>query len=186
VRRVIFSINVTLDGMIDHTAGIADDESHRHFTDMLNAVDTLLFGRRNYQLLAEYWPTAERNSSLTPGEIAFARRVNSMPKIVFSNTLASVEWKNTQLIKGDAVEQVAKLKQQPGGDLAVGGNALARSLMEHDLIDEYQFLIHPVVFGRGPRLLENVSKKNLKLTGTKTFRSGIVLVSYEPDRQQTK
>jgi dihydrofolate reductase len=183
MRKVIFSILVTLDGFIDHTAMIADEETHQYYADELDTVDIVIYGRVTYQLLADYWPTAAMNASLNPGELAFAQKMNRVPKIVFSKTLDHVEWNNTQLNQGDVVEHVAKLKQESGRDISISGAALANTLMQHDLIDKYRLLINPIVLGKGTHLFREGTKVNLKLINTRLFSSGCVLLSYQPVRK---
>ena len=180
MRKVIWSILVTLDGFIDHTAMIADEETHQYYADELDTVDTVIYGRATYQLLADYWPTAAMSALLNPGELAFANRMNSISKIVFSKTLSHVEWNNTRLNKGDVVEQVSKFKQESGRDISIAGSAIANTLMLHDLIDEYRLLVNPIVLGNGTRLFRNGTQVNLKLIETKTFNSGCVLLIYQP------
>jgi dihydrofolate reductase len=183
LRKVIWSILVTVDGFIDHTAMIADQETHQYYADELDTVDTVIYGRVTYQLLADYWPTAAMDASLNPGELAFAQKMNRVSKIVFSKTLDRVAWENTQLNKGDVVEQVAKLKRESGRDISIGGGAIANTLMRHDLIDEYRFLINPIVLGTGTRLVRNGMQANLKLIETRSFSSGCVLLAYQPVRK---
>ena len=184
MRKVILSISISLDGFIDHTAMIADEETHQYAADVLNSVDTVLFGRVTYQLFADYWPSAALDTSLTKGILEYAHKINSIPKIVFSKTLEKVDWNNARLVKGDAVEEVARWRQQPGRGMAIAGSVLANTLMQHHLIDEYQLLINPTILGSGRRLFrESIPKTALQLVETKTFRSGIVLVRYLSDRK---
>lgn len=182
MRNVIFSILVTLDGYIDHTAMVVDDQTHQYAVDELNQAEMVLFGRRTYQLFSHDWPLMEQDPSLSPSMLAFARRISSIPKIVFSRTLEKAEWTNSRLIKDDAVDYVAKLKQQPGGDIMVTGSTLANSLMQHNLIDEYRLWINPVILGGGQRLFQNDGKKMLKLIETKEIGSGFVILFYRPDK----
>lgn len=179
MRKITFSILVTLDGFIDHTAMLADAELHQDATAELDALDLLLFGRRTYQLFAHDWTVAETDASLDPSVLAFARRINRIPKIVFSNTLKQAEWQNSKLVKTDAVDYVRELKKQNGGTVGIAGSTLAHSLMQADLIDEYRFLINPVILGIGQRLFQNDVQKNLKLVGIKRFGSGVVALTYQ-------
>ncbi|MGE5812546.1 MAG: dihydrofolate reductase family protein, partial [Ignavibacteria bacterium] len=125
MRKIIWAINVTLDGFADHTAMIADDELHYFYANLLNTVDTELFGRKTYELLESFWPTAYEDTRSTKGMIEFAHKINSMPKIVFSKTLDKAEWNNTRLVKEDAIGEVLKLKGQEGKNLSIGGISLA-------------------------------------------------------------
>ena len=182
--KVMLNILVTLDGFIDHTVMIADDEAVDYATELLNSVDAMLFGRVTYQLLGDYWPTAASDPSLSRSNLEFARKINSMPKFVISRTLTKVEWNNTRLVKGDLVEEVTRLKQSSDRGLLIAGSVLNNTLMQHDLIDEYRLLINPVLLGTGkPLFREDLPRIPLKLVEARTFRSGIVLVRYLPDRK---
>jgi dihydrofolate reductase len=146
--------------------------------DELFASDALLLGRVTYQGFAAAWPSRT-------DEAGFADRMNSLPKFVVSTTLEKVEWNNSRLIKGNVAEEVSRLKQQPGQDILVAGSAtLVQTLMQHDLVDEYRLLVYPVVLGSGKRLFRDGSNATLKLVGTKTFSSGVVLLRYQPDRKE--
>ncbi len=178
-RKVIFAINLTIDGIADHTTVIADDELHDFHTDLLDSVDAILFGRKTYQLLADFWPVAYDDPRITASMIRFADKINPINKIVFSGTLEKVTWNNTRLIKTDMLEEVKKLKQQTGKNLSVGGLSLAAELAEHGLIDEFWFLVQPMVVGKGRRLWEGFNKKTeLRLANTKIFKSGVVVLHY--------
>ena len=181
MRKLIFPINVSLDGFADHTVAIADDELHDFFINYeLNAVDAILFGRMTYQLLQSYWPTAPKDPRATKSMIEFAHKINAIPKIVFSNTLSDVNWNNTKLVKANAVEEVLKMKQGTGKNLSIGGISLAQTFMKQSLIDEYWILVHPVIVGTGRRLFDGVNNKpDLKLMETKTFHSGVVVLHYK-------
>jgi dihydrofolate reductase len=179
MRKTIFCPNVSLDGCADHRMAFADEELLDFFTALLSGVDAVLFGRMAYQLFESYWPTAPQDPSATRSMVAFARRINAMPKIVFSNTLEKAEWNNTRLVRGDAGEEVSRLKQQPGKDLSITGFSLASTLMQKGLIDEYWLMVQPVVWGSGKRLFEGLKDKvKLKLADTRTFKSGVVVLHY--------
>ena len=180
MRKLIWAINLTIDGFADHTAGIADDELHDFFSDLLDSVDTVLFGRKTYELMADFWPYAKDDARSTESIMNFAEKYNSIHKIVFSKTLAKVTWNNTELIKDDASIEVLKLKQQNGKDLSVGGTTMASSLMKEGLIDECRFLIHPVLLGKGKKLIDNLDNKiNLKLVDKKVLGSVVIALQYE-------
>ncbi len=179
-RKIIFAINVTIDGFADHTAVIADDELHDFYTDLLNTVDIVLFGRKTYQLLESFWPIAYEDPGSTKSMLKFADKINSMPKIVFSNTLNEVHWNNTSLVKGNMVEEILKLKNQPGNNLSIGGLSIASHLTKLGLIDEYFFLVQPIILGTGTPLFGNLSDRvDLKLIDTKIFYSGVVAKHYQ-------
>lgn len=114
MKKLIFAINITIDGFADHTAVIADDEPHDFYTNLLNDADTLLFGRKTYQLMESYWPQAQNDPQATKSMIEFANKINSLPKIVFSKTLHTAEWSNTKIVEENIVEEVQKLKNQYG------------------------------------------------------------------------
>ena len=186
MRKVIVSEFVTLDGVMEDPGGAEkferggwtmpywNEEIGKVKFDELFASDALLLGRVTYQGFAAAWP------SMTD-EAGFADRMNSLPKFVVSTTLEKVEWNNSRLIKGNVAEEVSKLKQQPGQDILIAGSGeLVHTLMQHDLIDEYRLLVYPVVLGSGKRLFKDGSKTTLRLIETKTFRSGVVLLSYRP------
>ena len=156
----------------------AADDMQRYKIDELFAVDALLLGRVTYQIWAAFWPSAPRDEG-------FADRINALPKYVVSKTLKDVEWVNSTLLGGDIVDDVRWLKEQPGGDILTSGSAdLVDTLMEHDLIDEYRIAVYPVVLGSGKHLFRQRAEiVHMRLRETRTFSSGIVLLSYEPARE---
>ena len=182
MRNLIFAINLTLDGCCDHTKGIADDELHEHYARFLRDVGLLVYGRKTYELMVPYWPdVAKHQSGPTKALNDFAEAFTSLPIVVFSRSLDSVEGENTRIVRGNLKEEVLKLKQEPGKDIATGGVDLPSQLIELDLIDEYHFVIQPVVVGDGRRLLDDVSlpeKLQLKLVESKVFESGSVALRY--------
>ena len=184
MRKVIAAINMTLDGFCDHTAGIADDELHQHYNELLSNADTLLYGRITYQLMESYWPTVVTNPTGNKPVDEFAVLMDNISKIVFSHTLENVEWKNAKLAKRGIKEEVLELKQQAGKNILAGSPSLIVALMQHDLIDEYQLCIQPIILGNGLRLFKNINDRiNLKLIKTKTFGSGAITLYYEPTRK---
>jgi len=174
-------MNLSLDGCADHRVAIADDELHDFASKLLNNVDILLFGRVTYELMESYWPHAHEDPNATASMIRFARKINAMPKIVFSETLKKAEWNNTTLVRNSPVEEVIKLKRESGKALSVGGISICQELMRHRLIDEYWILVQPVIWGKGRRLFDesNEEKTMLKLIDTKTFKSGVVVLHYQ-------
>jgi dihydrofolate reductase len=184
-KLFIFNL-VTLDGFFegpnhDISWHNVDGEFNEFAIEQLNSIGTLVFGRVTYEGMASYWPT----SSAIEDDPIIANLMNTLPKIVFSHTLQKAEWNNTGLIKDNIAEEVLKLKQQSGKDLALFGSAnLMASLMTLDMIDEYRILVNPVVLGSGTPLFKGGHQKiNLKLIKTRTFRSGNVLLCYEPERK---
>jgi dihydrofolate reductase len=183
MRKVIAAINMTLDGFCDHTAGIADDELHQHYTELLSSAGTLLYGRITYQLMESYWPTVVKNPTGNKPIDDFAIAIDNIPKIVFSHTLKNVTWKTAKLAKRDIKEAVLELRSQPGKDIGVGSPGLIVALSKHNLIDEYQLCVHPVILGSGLPLFKNIDKTViLKLIKTKTFGSGAIVLYYEPTK----
>ena len=179
MRKLIAAMNMTLDGFCDHTAMIADDEIHQHYSELLRSAGTVLYGRITYQLM-EYWPTVLKNPTGNKSMDEFAVVIDNIPKIVFSHTLKSVEWKTARLAKGDLKEEVLKLRQQAGKDILVGSPGLIVGLSQLDLIDEYQLGVQPTVLGSGLTLFKNIRDRiDLKLLKTKTFSCGAVMLYYE-------
>lgn len=180
MRKLIAAINMTLDGFCDHTAGIANEELHQHYADLLASADTVLYGRITYQLM-EYWRTVVENPTGTKATDEFAVIMDNIPKIVFSHTLKNLEWESAKLAKRDLEEEVLELKQQSGKDILAGSPSLIVALTQLGLIDEYQLCVHPVILGNGLPLFKNINDKIiLKLLKTKRFNSGAITLYYEP------
>jgi dihydrofolate reductase len=183
MRNAVFAINITADGYCSHTDMIADDELHEYFTALLRNAEVILYGRKTYELMVPYWPDVAKSQSPQSGaDNEFARVFEALEKVVFSTTLKSVEGDNTKIVRTNIVEEVLELKQQPGKDIAIGSLSIASQLSQHGLIDEYHFVIHPVVAGKGPRLFETVDLQErllLELIDTKTFRSGVIALHYK-------
>ena len=181
MRKVVFAINITADGYCSHTDMIADEELHDFFARLLRQASLLLFGRITYQLMVPYWPDVARNPSEAETTNEFARVFDSLDKVVFSTTLKHVEGNNTRIVRANVADEVLALKQQPGKDILVGSLSIASQLSERGLIDEYHFVVHPVVAGKGPRLFETVKPQDrlrLDFIGLKTFQSGVVALHY--------
>lgn len=185
MRPLRYSINVTLDGCCDHRAGVADEELHRHAAGNLARADALLFGRVIYEMMEAAWRTPAE-TGVKPDWMAdwmepFAQTIHAAKKYVVSRTLTQVDW-NAELLRGDDLgEAVAQLKQEPGKGLLVGGVKLPLALAELGLIDEYEFVVQPIVAGHGPTLFAGLSKRiDLKLVGRVEFGSGAVAMRYEP------
>jgi dihydrofolate reductase len=179
MRKVIFSINSSINGFADHTTGIADDELHDFFTNLLNEVDVSLMGRKTYQLMAGYWPVAYKDPECTESIKRFADKFNAVKKIVFSNTLKSVEWQNSVLAEKDLISTVSELKKEKGKSISAGSISIGEQLLRHNLIDEFWFVIHPIIAGKGPRLFDEVNvSKNLQLIDSRKFDSGAIAVRY--------
>ena len=189
MRPLRYSINVTLDGCCDHQVGvIPDEELHRHFADELERADALLFGRVTYEMMEEAWrqpATGRWPEWMADWMIPFARTIDRAKKYVVSGTLDGVDW-NAELVQGDLEEAVRRLKREPGEGLHVGGVTLPLALADLGLIDEYEFVVQPIVAGRGPTLFAGLSERlELELVDRKEFRSGAVALRYRPRRITT-
>jgi len=188
VRPLRYSINVTLDGCCDHREGIPDEELHRHFADELERADALLFGRVTYEMMEEAWrqpATGTWPDWMADWMIPFARTIDRAKKYVVSSTLDQVDW-NAQLVRGDLETAVRQLKREPGEGLYVGGVTLPLALADLRLIDEYEFVVQPIVAGHGPTLFAGLRERlELRLVGRKEFRSGAVALRYQPGRVAT-
>ncbi|MEQ9102357.1 MAG: dihydrofolate reductase family protein [Imperialibacter sp.] len=184
MRKVIASINMTLDGFCDHTSAIADDELHEHFNDALRNAGVLLYGRTTYQLMESYWPAVVKNPTGNQPIDEFAVLLENVPKILFSRTLKSVAWTNVTLAKGDLQGEVLTLKQQPGKDIYLGSPSLISALTRHGLIDEYHLCVHPIIAGKGLRLFKDIDDMaTLKLIKTKALKAGQLALYYEAVRK---
>ena len=181
MRNLIFAINTTLDGCVDHTKGFADDETHEYFTNLLREIDLLVFGRITYQLMVPFWPEVAKNQSMDKASNEFAKAFDSINKIVFSRTLDSAEDKNTRIIRTNLRDEILKLKQEQGKSILLGGVSIPSQLIELGLVDEYRFVVGPIVVGEGRRLWDDVSlpeRLQLKLVESKIFKSGCVALRY--------
>ena len=181
--RLIYSLNVSLDGFVetlDHGLDwtLVDEELHTWFNDQARAVDAFLYGRRLYELMAAYWPTAESDPSASPSMLEFARIWRPKPKVVFSTTLETVGW-NGRVVDGDVSDELARLRQEFDGDLDVGGPTLASAFIERGLVDEYRLVVHSVILGAGTRFFPGLDRLiGLRLVDTRTFESGAVYLGY--------
>jgi dihydrofolate reductase len=181
MRNVIYAINFTLDGYFDHTNGIPDDEAMEYYTHLLRDTDLLVFGRKTYQLMVPYWPDIAKSHSETKAENEFADTFDSINKIVFSQTLDSAEG-NTRIVRTNLRDEILKLKKEQGKNILIGGVDIPSQLIALGLVDEYYFVVQPIVAGEGRRLLEGVSlpeKLQLRLLESKMFKSsGCVALHY--------
>ena len=178
MRKVIAAFNMTLDGNCDHTAGLPDEVVHRHYSDLLDRSDVILYGRTTYQLM-EFWRTILENPSGEQTMDAFAAAIDRIPKIVFSRSLKEVDWKSACLAELELKETVERLRQQPGRDILIGSRSLIQQLMKLRLIDELQLCIHPVVAGKGMSLFEDMDRTVLRLVNAKRFDGGAIVLYYK-------
>ena len=181
MRKLVFAINVTMDGCVDHTKGIGGDDILEHYTQLLREVDLLVYGRKTYQLMVPYWPEVAKNQSETKADHEFARAFDSTNKLVFSRSLNGAVDRNTRIARTNLRDEMLKLKQEQGKDILVGGVDIPSQLIELGLVDEYRFVIGPTIAGEGRRLFEGVNlseKLQLKLVESKFFKSGCVALRY--------
>jgi dihydrofolate reductase len=182
MRPLRYSINVTLDGCCDHRAIPADPELHRYATQNLGEADALLFGRTTYEMMESAWRPVVTTEARPDWMEPFAETINAAKKYVVSSTLAHVDW-NAELVRGDLGKAVQQLKRESGNGLLVGGVRLPLALTELELIDEYEFVVHPRLAGHGPTLFAGLSKHvDLKLVSRLEFGSGAVAMRYERRR----
>ena len=185
MRPLRYSINVTLDGCCDHRVMVPDEELHRHHAANLERADALLFGRVTYEMMEVAWrrsATGTWPEWMADWMIPFAETIDRAKKYVVSNTLDRVDW-NAELVQGDLGQAVEQLKQEPGTGLYVGGVTLPLALAELGLIDEYEFVVQPVLAGHGPTLLAGLTERlELDLVGRRELGSGAVASQYRPKR----
>jgi len=180
MRKIVAALNITIDGFCDHTAGIADEEIHQHYENLLREADTVLYGRKTYELM-KYWQTLLENPSGEKSMDSFAAAIDQIPKIVFSSTMKSTDWDSAKLSDQTVEEVTRELKKQSGRDIIIGSRSLIVHLANLHLIDEFQLCIHPVIIGKGLPLFDKINERTvLKLAKTKTFGSGAIILYYEP------
>ncbi len=184
MRKIVWTMSASLDGFMEGPNReidwhLVDEELHQHFNDEVRAMGAFLDGRRTWQLMADYWPTADRNPSSSGPEREFAGIWRDMPKYVFSRTLRQADW-NTTILREVVPEEIGALKREAGGDLALGGADLAASFLRLGLVDEIRTYVHPVVLGRGKRMFQAPEvTADLRLTGTHAFGNGVVRLCHE-------
>jgi len=183
MRNVIFAINITLDGCCDHTKFNPDEETLEYFTHLTRDADTFLYGRKTYQLMVPYWPDVAKNrSGQTKADYEFAQAFDAVNKIVvFSQSLESLDGEKTRIVRTSLHDEILKLKQEQGKSILTGGVTIPTQLAELGLIDEYRFVVHPIVIGEGRRLFEGINlqeKLQLKLVESTFFKSGSVVLRY--------
>ncbi|WP_456285305.1 dihydrofolate reductase family protein [Microbacterium sp. JZ70] len=184
MRTLRYSINVTLDGCCHHEAGLPpDDESMRYWTEEMERADALVFGRVMYEMMESAWrrpASGEWPGWMGGAEVAFAEAIDGARKYIASTTLDKVDW-NAEILEGDVGTAVQRLKEEPGEDLWVGGVRLPLALADRGLIDEYEFVVHPVLAGSGPTLLSGLRTRiELEPVARREFGSGAVAVRYRP------
>ncbi len=186
MRRIILWMSVSLDGYIEGPNKEidwhhVDEELHSHFNTELAAMGGFLDGRVMHELMADFWPTADADPQSPPAVREFAGIWREMPKIVYSRTLQHADW-NTTIVREVVPDEVLALKEQPGGDLTLGGADLAATFLAHDLVDEYRIYVHPVRIGRGKSLFpvtDTLTVTPMRLAATRAFGNGVVLLHYQ-------
>jgi dihydrofolate reductase len=183
MRKLIYAINLTIDGCCDHTKMAPDEELYDYHINLVKDADILLYGRKTYQLMVPYWPDIAKNhSGDSDAENEFARAFDAVSQIVvFSRTLDKAEGKKTRIARTNLRDEILKLKQEPGKNILVGGVDIPSQLIQLGLIDEYHFVVHPVLAGAGTRLLEGITLQGtspLKLAESKVCRSGTIALRY--------
>ncbi len=180
MNKVIAAFNMTLDGVCDHTTGVADGDLHRHYADLINDAGMLLYGRITYQLM-QYWQNLLNNPSGEPSMDEFALSIDRVPKLVFSNTLQNTGWESAKLAQKSLAEEVTALKQAAQKDILVGSRSLIIQLLENSLVDEFQLCIHPVIEGKGLKLFDQLKNRvALQLVRSKQLKSGAIVLYYLP------
>lgn len=187
MRKIIVSEMISLDGFFAGTKGnidwhVVEEEFNQHAINLLETVDTILFGRITYDLFESYWPAAAKDSKTSKSDLEIAQRINDAEKIVFSKTMEKVGWNNVQLEKEVTLEKINQLKQKPGKDIVVyGSGTIVQKLTELGLVNEYRLFVAPVFLSKGKPLLKDLKEPlKLKLTKSEKFRSGVVMMCYEP------
>ena len=181
MRQLIYAINVTLDGCCDHTKQIADEEQLDHYTHLLRDADLLVYGRKTYQLMVPYWPDVAKDRSASRADRDFAQTFDSIDRVVFSRSLDATEDKKTRIVRTGLQDEILKLKQQPGKNIWVGGVDIPSQLIELGLVDEFRFVVQPILAGGGRRLLDGAvlpERFRLKLLESKNLKSGCVALRY--------
>ncbi len=183
MRKLIFGINLTIDGCCDHTKGRGNDDVHNYFTQLMREADTLLYGRKTYELMVPFWPDmARQNNAPTPAINDFAQAFAAIKNIVVcSRTIDKVEGHNTSIIRDNLQEEVLRLKQQPGGNISTGGVDIPSQLIAMGLVDELHIMVQPIIAGAGRRFMDTTAlaeSQDLKLVASKVFDSGYVALKY--------
>ena len=177
--KLTFAINVTLDGCVDHREGIADAELHEHFTRLMEGAEAMLFGRVTYEMMESYWPAVARDENAPADERDWAQKLDKKRKYVVSRSRHDFPWQNTIHLSGDLGEAIVALKAKTAGEVLLGSPALATQLEKLGLIDEYQFVVHPVLAGHPPTLLPGLERSHqLELLAAHRFAAGQMAMHY--------
>jgi dihydrofolate reductase len=179
VGRLTFALNVTLDGCCDHREMIADDEMLDHFTQLIGAAGAMLYGRKTYELMEDYWPAVARDEKAPRPMREWARKLEEMPKYVVSASRRDFPWNNSFHVEGDLGKAVTQLKARTPLGVLVGSPMLSAALERLGLLDEYHLVVHPVLAGHGPHLFEGLQRsRHLDLVSTTRLKSGAMAMHY--------
>lgn len=181
MRKVIYGINVTIDGCCDHTKFFAGEDIHEYFTQLMQDVDLIVYGRKTYELMVPFWPDVAIKQSMTKAENEFAQTFDTIDKLVFSRSLDSAEDKNTKITHAQPVDEILKLKQHTGKNISIGGVDIPAQLIAAGLVDEFHIVVHPIIAGKGRRLFDGTDfpeKLQLKLAESKILPSGSIALRY--------
>ncbi len=183
MRKVIVSNLVTLDGFFEGPKGeldwfIVEEEFFDYVKELFETVDTILFGRKTYQMMEKYWPTADDNDP------TITHQMNKLPKIVFSKTLANAEWNNSKIIRDNIAEEIHEMKKLPGKNMVIfGSGEIVSFLTNQGLVDEYRIILNPVILGKGNPMFKSINEKiKLNLLKSKKLKSGVMILYYEPEK----
>ncbi|MFC4102578.1 dihydrofolate reductase family protein [Paenibacillus xanthanilyticus] len=191
MRKLVLFLHASLDGFVEGPNGAMDigwvsydEDLAKHAAQILSTADTVIWGRRTYQMMFDYWPTVPSNPSSSQHELEHAAWIEQTSKVVFSKTLDNVEWSNSRLVKENVKEEILNLKEQPGKDIVIlGSPRFAHHVMGLDLVDEYKITVSPVLIGSGLPLFQGLQEKtHLKLIENKTFDSGAIGLYYKTVR----
>ena len=182
MRKLIYAINLTIDGCCDHTKMVPAEDDFEYHINLVKDADLFVYGRKTYQLMVPYWPDIAKNpAGETKTDIEFAQAFSANKIIVFSKTLDKAEGKNTEIVRTNLKDEILKLKQEQGKSILTGGADIPEQLIQLGLVDEYRILVHPVIAGEGRRLFEGIDlqeKLKLKLVESKVLKSGAVALHY--------
>ena len=183
MTKVIAAFNMTLDGVCDHTTGIADDDLHKHYAELIDQAGVILYGRKTFELM-KFWQNIVENPSGQASLDQFAHAIDNVPKIVFSNTIKETGWNSATLAKNKLEEEINLLKQKEKKPILIGSRSLIIQLLNSKLVDEFQICIHPVIEGEGLKLFDQITDRiMLKLINIKTLNSGAAIFYYEPTQE---
>jgi dihydrofolate reductase len=185
MRKLIYAINITVDGCCDHTKMVPDETMFEYYIQLLREADLFVYGRKTYQLMVPYWPDVAKDQSASKSDRDFAQVFSAANKVVFSRSLDDAEAKkgdkNARVVRTNLRDEILKLKREPGKNILAGGVDIPSQLIELGLVDEFHFVVHPILAGAGRRLFEGVNlpeKLQLKLAESKSFGSGHIALRY--------